>query len=188
MKHNDIPSFKDPSIDFNLSNAIKKYNPKQILEVGVGLGSSTWNILDSVSNTIVYALDKFEFNTEPYRIEKIKEHKFYYEKAKQDKQIVNDAYEHYNIFCWLIDQHQNPCFVIKQDIWDFIENEKNTFDFVFLDNQKYLPVLLKQLEFFADSVICGTGYTNEHNKKDVDLFSVDKKLFVDNDFWIIDKN
>lgn len=185
MKHSDIPSFKDTSIDSNLAKAIKKYNPKKLLEVGVGLGSSTWNILDNVDDTQVYALDKFEFNPEPYRIEKIKQYEFYYKSAISSYQIVNNQYNHYDIFYWLINQHPKNCNIIKQSIWEYINTGANDFDFVFLDGQKHLPVLLPQLEFFSQSnIICGTGYLNEHNKIDLDLFA--NKIFVDNDFWLID--
>jgi len=182
----DIPSFKDDSIDKNLKNAIKKFNPKTVLEVGVGLGSSTWAILDNAIDANVTVIDKFEFDPQPYRIQKIKKHMHFYNRAKKDGIIIDDVYDHYTIFCWVINRHSKPCTIIKQDIWNFISIEDNTYEFVFLDCQKHLPVLRKQLDFFESSkVICGTGYSNEHNKIDVDKFSENKNLFTDRDFWLI---
>ena len=187
IKHSDIPSFKDDSIDKNLQKFIKHYNPSSILEVGVGLGSSTWNILDCINkHTLFHAIDKFEFDPEPYRIEKVKQCKNYYNLAKEQNQIINDKYDHYSIFCWLVEMHRNSCTIINQDIWNFMYTKDNIYEFVYLDNAKHLPVLYKQLEFFKSSkVICGTGYSNEHNKIDVDNFSKNKTLFTDQDFWLI---
>lgn len=191
MKHSDIPSFKDDSIDINLKSLIHEYAPKTILEVGVGLGSSTWNILDSInSDCRVSVMDKFEFVPEDYRLEKIKNCPTYYKQAISDKIIMQNSYNHYNLYKWCLTKHSkfSNITILKEDIFNYIIHSDNVFEFVFLDNQKHRPVLKPQLNFFEKSkVICGTGFTNEHNAIDIVNFvkQHDKQYQVHGDFWFI---
>lgn len=191
MKHSDIPSFKDDSIDINLKSLIQEYVPKTILEVGVGLGSSTWNILDSISSDcLVASMDKFEFGPEDYRLEKIKNCPTYYEQALTDRVIVQNSYDHYLLYKWCLTKHSKyvNLTILKEDIFSYINYGNNVFDLVFLDNQKHIPVLKPQLDFFEKSkVICGTGFTNEHNAIDITNYvkQHSKRYQVRGDFWFI---
>lgn len=191
MKTSDIPRFSYHDINENVSNLLQKTTPKNVLEVGVGLGNSTFNILDNILDTCqVTSIDKFIFKPEKYRIDLIKRCKLFYKKAQSDLVIINDTYEHYDLYKWCVMQHNKSknLSVISADIDEYILNEKNNFDFVYLDSHRHLPKLKNQLNFFKSSnVVCGTGFLYKHNKRDIKQFIKENKktLFVDEDFWAI---
>ena len=165
----DIPGFtSDGQLDFITALANSLPMNSNVIEVGIGLGRSTFAWLDGLNpKSTLNAIDNFRMGYDP--IIELKE--------KNDDNITPEKMKLYDYFfkhgqyasfLYNINRHHNKdiinnIFSIRSD--EYIDSRyNNIFNCVYLDGSHDYSMVMKELEYFRNSeLICGDDYMSSRH-------------------------
>lgn len=173
-------------------------NDARLLEIGCGLGKSTWSILDHMTPDMsLSVLDSFDYNNdrqyvwnELIRCEILD--RFSPERQQDLKDLITTNSQ-YDIFMHVVQHHENFKLIkniYKMQSQTYVDLQLcNHYDFIFIDGDHSYETVLNELNYFKDStIITGDDYANPDCPgvlAAVDQFAVLTKknlLVVNNDF------
>lgn len=165
----DVPGWGDARQLF--AKTIPSLPPDaRLLEIGCGIGRSTWGILDQMSPGMTLSiLDSFEYNNdrnyiwnELLRCGSITD-------SVDSTNLLKDlitSNSQYDIFLTIIKNHINFKFIENIYVMpssDYIQKSmESQYDFIFIDGDHSYSSVINELEYFKKSkIISGDDYSNQ---------------------------